>query len=117
MAKLVNLKAERGDTFIKILYFKDGSGAVIDITGWTIYFTIKDNIDDIDADAIVSKTITEHDDPTNGKSIVLLTASETNALDGDYVYDIQFKKDDTGGTVYTMMQGEISFSKDVTRRT
>lgn len=107
----------RGDTIEKELTFTDSNGTAIDITTWLVTFTVKDNIDDTDADAIVQKKYIGglHSDPTNGKTKITLTASETYSLVGSYQYDVQLVKPD--GTVKTIMKDKIKFSKDVTRDT
>ena len=42
----MNLSIVRGDSKQYTLYFKDSDGVVIDITGWTVFFTVKEKIDD-----------------------------------------------------------------------
>jgi hypothetical protein len=84
-----------------------------DITGWTVYFTCKENMADIDDNAKIKKDITIHSDPTNGKTLIELTASDTNLI-GSYHYDIKYKDDeDNTGILY---RGRINFSKPVTIR-
>ena len=65
----------------------------IDITGWTIYFTVKENITDSDANAKINKKITSHTDAENGKSLITLTKIETN-LEGTYHYSLDYKDDE-----------------------
>lgn len=105
--------AIRGDTFELTISFKDGDLAQ-NITGWTIFFTLKNNIDDADADAVISKDVTQHTSPTAGVTQILLTAAETTDLNGSYYYDIQYK--DTIGVIKTFLYGKITFTKDITRR-
>ena len=109
------LTAVRGDTFTRTITFKDSAGTAYDITLWTIWFTIKNSTDDTDAEAIIQKKITAHSDPTNGTSIISLTAAETDVITpGTYRYDIQIKKDD--GTIYTVVPtASIQFTADTTR--
>lgn len=109
------LTLKRGDTFVRTLYFEDENGNALDITGWTIYFTVKKSIDDSDDDAIIKKDITSHTDPENGKSELELTPTETAQSPGTYCFDIQIK--DTQGKILTILEGEIIFTKDVTQRT
>ena len=115
-----NLEAVRGDTFTLTLEFTDENSVVIDITGWTVFFTLKTsrnfNQDTAgDANAVVVKTITSHTNPTGGISTIILTATETANLLGTYHYDTQYKK--TDGTVITPIIGIVTFEKDVSRRT
>lgn len=44
-----------------------------------------------DADAIMKKTITSHTDPTHGKTLLILSASDTNIEPGDYIHDCVVK--------------------------
>lgn len=73
------------------LLFKTTSGDPLDITGYTVFFTVKKNINQTDDQAVISKTNTIHSDPTNGISIITITTSETNDLQpGVYLYDIGY---------------------------
>jgi hypothetical protein len=69
---------------------KDSSGNAKDITGWTVYFMVKSDLDDADSDAKISKTITSHDNPTGGVTSFSVDREDTEDLDADtYFYDIQ----------------------------
>lgn len=109
-----NIVVYRGDEFSMQLEFKDEDGVVIDITGWTIFFTVKKKLDDPDTAAKLSVTVSPTD-PTNGIALVTVPNTETDNLSGVYYYDFQFKKAD--GTIQTLVSGGITFEKDVTRRT
>jgi len=109
-----NLSCVRRDDKYWVLVFTDENGTAIDITGWTIFFTAKNDIDDVDADAIIKKDITSHTDPTAGTTQIHLTPTDTNLL-GIYVYDIQVKK--LNGDILTVVNGELTFLDDVTIRT
>jgi len=109
-----NLKITRGDSKAYLLEFTDGSGVVKDITGWTVFFTVTDNLDAADdTHAQIVKTVTVHTDPTHGKTTINLLPADTNLL-GDYYYDIQIKYD---GKVETIVAGVITFNADATKRT
>lgn len=110
----MNLKSIRGDDLTLNLAFKDGDDAV-DITGWTIYFTLKKNIDNSDEDALIKKeTEPAGADAIAGLASIALLDTETNDLAGTYDYDIQSKDD--SGLIKTVMKGTFLFEKDVTRR-
>ena len=109
----VNLTIKRGDTTTYILYLEDEDGKNKDITGWTIFFTVKSNIDDADDDAVIKKTITTHTNPTNGETQIFITSTDSANV-GNYVYDIQYK--DTVGNIKTIMEGYFAITKDVTQR-
>lgn len=66
------------------------NGVVQNITGWTIFFTVKKNTSLIDTSASISKTITAHTDAVNGISQISLSSSDTDIPQGTYVYDITY---------------------------
>lgn len=110
-----NLKAMRGDTFIRSLSFVDESGTVIDITGWTIFFTAKNVLSEADAAAEVSVNVTSHTSPTGGLTQILASAAAMTIEPGDYFYDIQIKKAD--GTIFTILSGKLIVETDISVRT
>jgi hypothetical protein len=86
----------------------------LDITGWTIYFTIKRYVTDPDVSALIQKIITSHTDPVNGKSALNLSHTDTDSLpEGVFVYDIQIKT--SGGEIHTIYKGQVKVSVDVTQ--
>jgi len=93
----------RGSTRAYLLTFTDSDGDAINITDWTVYFTMKKNY--ADAEAKISKDITEHSDAEGGLSIVTLTSDDTDLVPGKYFYDIQIKKDD--GSIETVLSGQV----------
>jgi hypothetical protein len=110
-----NFSKIRGDDVVISLTFKDSSGVVIDITNYTIFFTLKTNKYDLEADAVLTKTVTVHSDPTHGYTLISLTGAETALLEGSYYYDIAYK---TGAGVHkTVANGAFSFKDDITTRT
>lgn len=109
-----NIVVYRGDDFSTQLIFTDDNEDVIDITGWTIFFTVKKKTTDPDSSAKISVTIPPSD-PTNGIALVTVSHTITDALKGLYYYDFQFRKAD--GTIQTLINGGITFEVDVTRRT
>jgi hypothetical protein len=117
MSGLTNtqLTIKRGDTTNYNLSFRDEDGNVIDITGWTIFFTVKADIDDVDDDAVIKKTITEHTNPANGETKIILTSDETNLAIQGYVFDIQTKN--ASNEIQTIIEGTLTVTKDVTQRT
>jgi len=107
------LSIKRGDSFSRTIYFNDEDDANIDITGWEIRFTVKAKIDDPDSAAVISKIITVFSDPTAGIAEIELTPTDTNQAIGNYVYDVQCKT--SAGEVYTILEGIITITKDVTQ--
>lgn len=104
----------RGDTKTYKLVFRNSSGIPVDITGWTVYFTVKENLSQTDDQALISKNVTSHTDPANGETSIVLSSTDTDHV-GNYIYDIQYKN--TLDEIHTILEGILSFSKDITRRT
>ena len=104
----------RGDDFSTNLVFRDADGAVVDITGWKIFFTVKKHRDAADSTASIAVTI-DPTDPTNGVALVVVSHTITDLLTGTFYYDFKFKKAD--GTIQTIVSGGITFERNITRRT
>lgn len=107
----------RGDDWNLKLTLTSESNPV-DITGYGYYFTLKENIDNIDADAALQISITAAlPDSALGIVTISATNAETNNLIANktYFYDIQ--QTDTGGNVQTLLIGKVKIVKDVTRTT
>ncbi len=68
----------------------NSAGTTIDITGYTFLFVVKSRIDDPDSDAIISKEITVHSDPTNGQTQITINSADTEDIHGKYFYDYQW---------------------------
>jgi len=109
------LSIYRGDTKTYSLTFTDADNAAIDITGWTIFFTVKEKKSDADDDAVLKKDVTVHGDPTNGLSSIALSATDTDISPSRYYYDIQIKKDDD--SINTVLCSTFEVLTDITRRT
>ena len=92
--------------------FKDAAGAAINITGYTVYFTVKRNIKDADSAALISKTVTSHSSPTTGQTTITLSKTNTNLDEGSYFYDFQLK--DTSGNIQSTKRGTINVVQDIT---
>ena len=88
---------------------------VVDITGATIFFTIKTKPSDTDDNAILQKTITTLTDASNGEAEIELSPTDTNLIVGNYLYDIAIKNSD--GDIFTVLEGNICVMQDITIRT
>jgi len=104
----------RGDDKTFNFTFKDGDGAAIDITDWTIYFTAKENVNDTDDEAKIKKDVTVHTAPEGGISNFSLSHIDTDLDPKEYYYDFQIKKDD--GIIRTLIKGGFLIHTDITRR-
>lgn len=94
-------------------YYYDENDTIVDITGDTIFFTIKNKPTDVDNDAVLKKTITSLTDPQNGNCEIELTNTDTSSLLGNYIYDIKIKH---GTKFYTVCEGNICFMTSLTIR-
>lgn len=108
-----DIEVFRGDDFSVQLVFTDTDQNVIDITGWTIFFTAKKRREDPDDAAVLTITAAPSD-PLNGIALITKDHTYTDALLGTYYYDFQYKKADN--TVQTITSGSITFNPDITRR-
>jgi hypothetical protein len=104
----------RGDSGRLDVVVKQADGEPYDLTGATLFLTVKTALTVIDANATISKTVTAHDDAAAGEShFDIATADNTPA--GTYFYDVQLK--DATGKVYTLFGGQWRVLGDVTLRT
>jgi hypothetical protein len=100
----------QGDSKTYNLYFQDTSGTRLDITGWTVYFVVKRQFSDPDADAVISKTVTVHTDPTQGETTIVLETTDTeNIPEGVYRYSIRILT--PAGKLYTLMRGDYKIEE------
>ena len=112
----------RGDNPIYSFRFEDKDGVAVDITGWTVFFTVKTEYadDDVGVETVISKTVTSHTAPTDGLTELQLSTSDTD-LDSSvrYLFDIQIKRPNAPSVdlVNTLVVGEFEVKQDVTRRT
>lgn len=105
----------RGDDRTIPLHLVDRNGNDIDITNWKIYFTLKLNKTDTDAEAELKKDVTTHITPLGGKTAIPLTNEDTDELTvGKLYHDIQAKNDN--GQIFTITYGTIEIKEDITLR-
>jgi hypothetical protein len=110
-----NLQTYRGDDLGLKLVFTDTDNVPIDITDWTIFFTVKKTKDNSDAVAVIKYDKTNIPSPTLGIVMITVPNTLTDHLLGLYWYDIQIKKQDN--TIQTVTNGSINFLTDTTIRT
>lgn len=80
-------------TITRTIVVKDSAGQAINLTGISVYFTVKRTLDEdvTDANVAIAKTISVHDDPTHGVTSVTITAADTATLaKGKYFFDVQY---------------------------
>jgi len=109
MPECKKLAIFKKDTRTFELRFKK-NGAGIDITDWTIYFTVKEKMEDNDSSAIIKKDVTAHTDPSNGVTTIDLSSEDTDHT-GNYYYSIDYKDGD--GNEGVLFYGKIKFVESV----
>ena len=103
----------RGDDKSFLLTLKNQNHEAIDITDWTVYFTAKKKTTDIYDASLIAKTITVHQNPTEGITSIDLTSTETATLTPVNVwYDIKVKTKEQ--KMYTLMKGQIEIDDSIT---
>ena len=110
------LRIVRGDTIPFNLTITDTDDLPVNITGFTLFFTVKEDIADDDANAVVSISQTSHTDPANGLTSLVVPSATTELLSaGEYYWDLQIKYAD--GSIQSSYPGVLTVVADVTQRT
>jgi len=107
------LEIIRGGDYTIPIQVNDADGDAINITGQTLFFTVKHTAIDDDDDALISKDITTHAAPTSGQSTLILSGTDTDINPGRYVYD--FKRQ-SGSASIPYTGGEFVVSSSITQR-
>lgn len=79
-----DIHLKQGDSDVLEFAFADDTGTAIDITGATLYFSVKSSVDD--TEYFFQKTVTSHVDAQNGLTEAQITSNDTNTA-GSYFYD------------------------------
>lgn len=92
------------------------NGAVEDISGHLLFFTVKTKLTDADVTALISKTVTCPNDADSqaGIGYITLSSSDTNVAFGNYTYDLKYQ--DGSNLRKTVMSGKYQVNKTVTQR-
>jgi hypothetical protein len=104
----------RGDDLDLTLSFKTVTGAAIDLTGCTLFATVKSSIEDPDTSAALTPTVTISTPETAGICTVTATATQMSALRGQYILDVQLKT--AAGKIRTPFKSDFYVDEDVTIR-
>ena len=108
-----NLTMTRGDTITYSFHFKDSVGADINITAWHVNLMVKRAYTDNDVDALISKEVSVHTDPTHGQTVLTINPADTTGVDyGDYVYDFRIRN---VTVIYTIMKGKFTIEPEVNK--
>lgn len=112
-------KVYRGDTFNLTLPVTL-NGAVYDITGSTLFFTVKNKVSDLDAAALTQKKTGQgitHTSPSSGIAVLAVPSTETDVWPTNKAlpYDVQLKT--TANEIFTLETGFITVLPEITRST
>jgi hypothetical protein len=109
------LTVTRRDDKVFTFYFYDENGDAINLTGCALYTTVKQNIDDTDANAKISSTLSITVPATGGIATWTLVPADTQYLMGQYYWDVQLK--DASNKITTLIRDIFEVVADVTIRT
>lgn len=86
----INLEIVKKDTKVYVLNIKR-NGVGVDVSGWTLMFTVKTDFNDLDAAALITVNVVfpNNSDSQNGICYLPLTSANTNIAVGEYFYDIK----------------------------
>ena len=108
------LTVVRRDDKTFTFYFYDENGDAIDLTGAVLYTTVKQNIDDLDANAKISTTLAVTAPATDGIATWTIVPADTQYLSGLYYWDVQLKS--VTGKITTLIRDMLEVVPDVTIR-
>jgi hypothetical protein len=104
----------RGDSGRLDVSVTQADGTAYDLTGATLFLTVKNALTDADSVAVIRKEVTAHDDAEEGESHFDLLTTD-NATNGRRFYDVQLK--DSASKIFTLFGGLWTVTQDVTTRT
>jgi hypothetical protein len=110
----IELTWTRGDSGRLDVKVTQADGNAYDLTGSTLFLTVKNNLTDTDSNATIRKEVTAHDNAAGGLSHFDLLTTD-NATIGTRYFDVQIKTSDN--KVYTLFSGIWKVLADVTTRT
>jgi hypothetical protein len=103
----------RGDTIPFVFLFLQPDETPLNISGMTLTFSMKEDLDDTNTVLSVSTTFPDDTDSQNGKGLMKLQPSDTDTLvpDTNYYYDFQLQN---GSEIFTVGAGRVKVLYDVT---
>jgi hypothetical protein len=110
----VDLCFVRGDSGRLDVRVRTKDGEAYDLSGATLFLTVKNALTDGDSAATIRKEVTSHDDAEGGLSHFAIAPGD-NATSGTRFYDVQLKTSD--GDIATLYGGVWRVLADVTIRT
>jgi len=104
----------RGDSGRLDVTVKEADGTAFNLTGATLFLTVKNALTDADASAVIREEVTSHDNAAGGLSHFDLLTTD-NATAGTRYYDVQLKTTDS--KIYTLFGALWKVLADVSVRT
>jgi len=109
-AQRVDITCRKGDSFRLELTFKDDTGAVINLTGYTWKLDVRET--DTSSSAILEDSAFSYSGTAQGVLTITAPAATMANIDGGiYVYDLQSTN---SGSVKTWLYGIFKVNEDVT---
>ena len=84
---------KKGLPYKKLVSITNADDSPYDLTGKTVFFTLKNKWDyaDNDIDALIMQDITVHEDPAGGLFYLELSVEQTNIAAGEEKYKADYK--------------------------
>lgn len=114
----MRLEMYRGDSALWPMTAYQADGQPLNISTGSLYFTVKSSTRQLDAAAILQKTVGSGitvTDGANGGFTVELDSADTSSVYAPQVYQWDIQYVTTGNKVYTLLGGDILIKADVTR--
>lgn len=107
----------KNNPYSVVLTITCSDGTIVDLTGKTVFFTVKKLSDKgtDDTNAVISQTITSHTNGAAGITTLSLTATQTNIALGCYKYDFRVY-DDTPLVQLNSVSGTLNVKDIVTKK-
>lgn len=108
-----DFKIYQGATFSRVITWKDESGALVDLTGYSARMQIRKKID---GDSIIELTTSNGRITLGGAAGTItlnISATDTAALLSNGVYDLELVA--SGNIVTRLLEGSVTLSREVTK--
>jgi hypothetical protein len=109
MAAIANLFVDQGTTFNTSVLVTNDAGSEFDLTGYSVAAQLRKSYSSSTA---TDFTTAVSEPATAGQINLTLSATQTGALEGRYVYDVEVTKD---GIVTRVVEGLVTISPQVTK--
>jgi len=105
----------RGDTLKYNLVITDKDSNPVDLTGSTIWLTMKSDPSVDDTSAEIQQSVSTHTDASNGKTTVVVPNTTTDTLTPSSTLYYDFQWVTPSDEVTTIMSGKVKVLRDITR--